>query len=51
MDSSFTLYALIIAAIVAGFLVVKKVASCLVKAVILLAIVAAIGLYYYVSTT
>ena len=49
MNSDLLLYVLAIVAVVAGFLAVKKVASCLVKSIILLAIVAALAFFYYLN--
>ena len=48
MTDNFTFYVFCLVAIVVGFLVVKKIASCLIKSVIMLAI-AAVLVYVYFS--
>lgn len=50
MDDSLRLYILALVAFIVGFLIIKKVTSCLVKAIVLLVIAAAIALYYFTTT-
>ena len=51
MNSDLILYVLAIVLVVTAFLVVKKVASCLVKTVILLIVLAVLGFLYYAYAT
>lgn len=47
MDQNLLFYALCLAAIIAIFLIVKKVAGCIVKTVLLLIVAAAIAFVYF----
>lgn len=47
MDQDLLFYAFCLAAVVTIFLVVKKVASCLIKTIVLLAVVAAVAFVYF----
>lgn len=47
MDTSFAYYLFVLAAIVVGVVLVKKIASCLIKTVVLLAIVALMAYIYF----
>lgn len=47
MEGNFIYYIMLLALIVIGFLVVKKVASCMIKSVILLAMVVALAAIYW----
>lgn len=46
-NNSFVYYVFVLIAIVVGFLVVKKVASCLVKSIVLVLLVAALFFLYF----
>lgn len=46
MDSNFLYYAFVLAAIIVGVLVVKKIASCLIKSIVLI-VLAALLLFIY----
>ena len=48
MDSNFVYYVICLLAVVIGFLFVKKVASCLIKSVVMFAIIAILALIYFV---
>ena len=50
MNPDFTLYIVALVAFIVGFLIIKKVTSCLVKTIVLLVIAAAIALYYSPTT-
>ena len=50
MNPDFTLYIVALVAFIVGFLIIKKVTSCLVKAIVLLVIASAIALYYFTTT-
>ena len=50
MNPDFMLYIVALVAFLVGFLIIKKVTSCLVKAIVLLVIAAAIALYYFTTT-
>lgn len=50
MNPDFTLYILALIAFIVGFLIIKKVTSCLVKIIVLVVIVAALALYYFSTT-
>ena len=48
MESNFTIYLAILALIIIGILVVKRIASCLIKTVITLILMAlGVAIYYY----
>jgi hypothetical protein len=48
MESNFTIYLAILALIIIGVLVVKRIASCLIKTVITLILMAlGVAIYYY----
>ena len=47
METSFAYYLFVLAAIVVGVVVVKKIASCLIKTVVLIAIVALMAYIYF----
>ena len=47
MDGDFLLYALALAAVVAGIIALKKLAGCIVKTAVLVAILAAAAWVYY----
>ena len=47
MNTDFTYYIYVLIAFIVGVLVIKKVASCLVRLVITLVLVAAMGAIYY----
>ncbi len=48
MDSNFTYYLLILVAIVAGVVIIKKITSCLFRTLSLIVIVAALAYIYFV---
>ena len=51
MESNFTIYLAILALIIIGVLVVKRIASCLIKTVITLILMAlGVAIYYYYLT-
>ena len=51
MESNFTIYLAILALIIIGILVVKRIASCLIKTVITLILMAlGVAIYYYYLT-
>ena len=47
LNDDFMLYALALVALVIGVLIIKKVASCLIKIVVLLVLLAVAGFIYY----
>ena len=49
MSSDYLLYILVLVAVVAGVLIIKKVASCLIKTIVLV-VVLAIAAFVYFST-
>jgi hypothetical protein len=51
MDAQFGYYLLMLAAVVAGFYVIKKIASCLIRSVVLIIMLAILAFAYYASTS
>ena len=49
MNNDFTLYIVCLIAIVVGIVIVKKVASCLIKTIVLLIIVGLLAAYFYLN--
>lgn len=47
METSFSYYIFCIVAVIVGLFVVKKIAGCVIKAIVLLAIIAALAAIYY----
>ena len=47
MENNFAYYVFALVAIVVAFVVVKKVASCLIRSIVLLAVAAALAYVYY----
>ena len=50
MNPDFTLYIVALVAFIVGFLIIKKVTSCLVKTIVLIVIVAALAFFYLTTT-
>ncbi len=49
MDENLTYYIFVLLAVIVGFLIVKRVASCLIKSIVLALLAAALVLYYIYS--
>ena len=47
MDSNFLYYGLVLFAIIIGVLVVKKIASCLIRSIVLIIMIAILAFIYY----
>lgn len=47
MDNNFLYYIFCIVAIIVGFVILKKVASCLIKSIVMIAILAALAFVYF----
>ena len=47
MSENYILYVIALLAVIIGFLIVKKVASCLIKTIVALVVLAVLGYIYY----
>lgn len=47
MSDNYILYVFALLAVIIGFLIVKKVASCMIKAIVALVVLAVLGYIYY----
>uniref|UniRef100_A0AB33JGK1 Sulfate transporter n=4 Tax=unclassified Prevotella TaxID=2638335 RepID=A0AB33JGK1_9BACT len=51
MTSTFTYYIYVLAAIIIGFFVIKKITGCLIKAIITIALIAILAAIYFLYYT
>ena len=51
LQSNIVLYIAVLTAIVVGAVIIKKITSCFVKSIILLLVIAALAVYFYLATS